>query len=860
MNERNHLRADAAQLRKTLFSDPAHRSVLHNGLTVLHREDHAADLVSIQLWIKTGSMHEGAHLGAGLSHYLEHMVFKGTGRREDGQIAREVQECGGTINAYTSFDRTVYYVDLPAEHATFGLDLLADMVFSPRLDAGDAERERGVILREIDMGLDDPDYKLSRALFETAFRSHPYRLPVIGRRDIFGELGLEDLRAYHRQRYVPENAVLVVVGAIEEGSLRAGLEDFFEKLPDRSLAPVLVPAEVEQLARREQRLAADVTVCRGTLAFRIPGLAHADAPALDLLAAGLGHGQSSHLWQRLREEREILHDVSVHAWNPGERGLFWISYLCDPGKRALVEASILAELAVVQEKGLPEAALERARRSALVGEINSRKTTGGQAARLGVAEVVVGDLGYPQAYHERLAEAALKDVQAAARRYLREVNLTAVSLNQADVEQRARPAGHRLVRPRPFEVIEMANGSKLVWQQDRRLPKVHLRLGMLGGAHYEVPEERGITALLATMLTRDTRWRRSSEVAELVENAGGVFEEYCGNNSFGLAVEVLGNDLPLGRSVLQDAVLGPRFQPEVLAREKAGQIASLKERWDDVVDRGHLLLRRHFFGDHPLAIDPDGEVETVEAVTAEALHACFQRLVVSRNAVLTVVGDIDPGRDLPILEAFLQDLPEWAFERREVPFVPGQARRRCEEFAPREQAVVFLAFPDVGVQSEDELCSQLLHAACSDMASQLFLKVREERNLAYFVSSHRLLSLSTGQFGFYAGTHPDHAQEVLEAFQDEAERLRTEGLGRAEFERARTRLKGRNRMSLQSPGARAARAGMNVLYGRPVNDWETYDERLDALDPVTVRDFAAEHFRPEHAVSLIVGPNANVIP
>ncbi|MFP4282062.1 MAG: M16 family metallopeptidase, partial [Opitutales bacterium] len=739
MNDFFENRVDAKQMRRRLFADEPSRFTLENGLTVLHREEDAAELVTLQLWVRTGSIHEGALLGTGVSHYLEHMAFKRTARRVDGQVAREVQERGGSINAYTSFDRTVYYVDLPSEHAAFGAELLADMVFAPALDEGEVRKERDVILREIDMGLDDPDYKVSRALFETAFRAHPYRLPVIGKRSLFERLTAEDLRAYHTERYDPANATLVVVGQVSAEALRESLQEHYAGLPNRSHAPVLIPEEPAQLATRVQRLAADVAMCRGMFAYRIPGLSHRDAPALDLLAAGLGQGRSSHLYRTLRDARELLHDVSVHAWNPGTRGLLWISYLCDPGKRPAVEAAILSELERVCDKGLEALALEKARRSALVSEVNSRKTVSGQAARIGLAEVVVGDLGYPRAYHEALEKVSLEEIREVARRYLVRDQLTQVSVNQVQAEAPSRVTVPKALPAGDFEMKTLANGARLVWQADRRLPKVNLRFLALGGAHYEDPAERGITGLLSTLLTRDTAARTHSEVAEAIEKVGGVFSEFAGNNSFGLSLEVLTPDLHLARSLLQDCVLAPRFQPEVFARERASMIAAVKERWDDNVERAHLLLRRHFFGSHPLAIDGGGTQETLEAIQLDALRTYFARMVTAGNSVLVLAGDFDPDRELPFFEALLQDLPTWHFTPQEVPFSPGGGGA-FEAYAPREQAVVLLAFPDVGVRSREDLCGQIVNAACADMASALFRTVRDERNLAYFVSAQRVLS------------------------------------------------------------------------------------------------------------------------
>ena len=139
---------------QALFEQPAHRKVLDNGLTVLVKEDKSSQISSVQLWIKTGSIHEGALLGAGLSHYLEHMLFKGTEARTGKQISREVQSLGGYINAYTTFDRTVYYIDLPSENTRQAIDILSDAAFNSTLPEDEVGREREVILLEIDMDLE----------------------------------------------------------------------------------------------------------------------------------------------------------------------------------------------------------------------------------------------------------------------------------------------------------------------------------------------------------------------------------------------------------------------------------------------------------------------------------------------------------------------------------------------------------------------------------------------------------------------------------------------------------------------------------------------------------------------------------
>lgn len=239
------------RLMAPFWNEPVERLVLPNGLTLIIKPDSSAALASVQVWVKSGSIHEGANLGSGLSHFLEHMLFKGTTTRAGREISTRVQAHGGYINAYTTFDRTVYYIDLPSEHVEVAIDLLADAVFHSVLPPEEVEKERNVILREIDMGRDDPDQRLGEALFETAFHQHPYRLPIIGHRNVFAAATRDELVAYYQARYVPNNTVVAIVGDVGVDQARSLVEKHFGQLPRRKLAPVLVPMEELPSARRE---------------------------------------------------------------------------------------------------------------------------------------------------------------------------------------------------------------------------------------------------------------------------------------------------------------------------------------------------------------------------------------------------------------------------------------------------------------------------------------------------------------------------------------------------------------------------------------------------------------------------------
>ncbi len=847
------------KLLAPFWNEPVERTVLPNGLTLIVKPDRSAALASVQVWVKTGSQHEGAHLGAGLSHYLEHMLFKGTTRRAGRDISATVQAHGGYINAYTTFDRTVYYIDLPSEHTGVAVDLLADAVLNSTLPADETAKEKDVILREIAMTKDDPENRLWDALFATAFREHPYRQPIIGHRDVFSAVTHEDLSNYYRARYVPNNLVVVIVGDVEVAATRALVEQHFGAAPRVRLAPVLVPEEPLQLAARELHRFEKVELSRGALAWPIPGLTHADAPMLDLLSTVLGGGDSSVLWQEIREKTGLVHSIDASSWNPGSSGLFCIGYTADAAKRLPAIAAITRTLERCATKGFTPAQLKKAMRQVVVGEINTRKTMSGQASRLGAAEVVVGDLGYSRAYFERLRAVTPADLKRVLKAYLSPARLNSISLNPPETSAAVATASSAHAARPDFSEITLPNGARLLLQPDRRLPNLHLRLAVTGGPWFEEAGQRGSSSLLVTMLTKDAGKRSAAQVARYIEEVGGSFHPLSGNNSLGLAAEVLPPDFERALSVLSAAVLAPAFKASTFKIEQEAQLAGLADDADDVVTLARKLTRRKFFGAHPLALDASGDEAGVKALTPAALRALHRRLFVGSNVVLAVAGDFEPKKLLPKLKAFLAKIPKGpaatlAGRGIAAPFPMPAEAGDFVEIQPREQAVVLQAFPGTRVHAADYYAGEVADELFSGMASRLFERVREEKGLAYFVRSGRVLGLDTGMFYFFAGTQPGKEGEVLAEIDLEIARVQAGGVEEAELRRCQARLKAGQRAAMQTNSSRALQASLNALQSQPINAWKDYDAKIDAVTVADLATFAKTYFQKSRRTQVVVRP------
>ena len=849
--------AESQDLIERLFRAPVERHTLPNGLTLVHRPDFSSEVVSVQIWVKTGSIHEDALVGSGLSHYLEHMLFKGTSRRDGKSISREVHAMGGSINAYTTFDRTVYYIDAPSTAFSQILDVLSDIVMHSTLPEDEVERERAVILREIDMGLDDPDRQLSQALFRTAYQRHPYREPVIGHRALYEKVTADELRAYYHARYVPNNVVVSVVGAIDPKDCFAQVDQCFGAIPRGRIAPVQIEEEPVQLAARREEIVGEFNIFRGGIGFKVPHLSHPDSPRLDALAHALGGGESSLLWERLRNQQNLVNYIDCRNWNPGSNGLFWISYVCDSAKSHAVEKAILDLLAEVVGNGLPESVVEKALRQALSSEINGRKTMSGQASRLGLGEVVIGDINYGRRYLKGLQAVCSADLQAVAQLYLIKESMSVVTLGPAPEVNQSLAKFESNFALEPFEKIDLASGACLLLQPDDRLPKVHLRCVLQGGPFYEPANQRGVSALLAELLTKDTESRSAQVIAELIESIGGSFTATGGNNTISLSIEVLPADLDIALDLLSEALTTPAFDPATFETEREAQVSGLKEDDDEILDYGLRKLRERFFDQHPFAVDSGGRVEDLEALTVEDLVTHYHKLVKASNIVLAVTGDFQRDLILERLSLLLEaQIPSQPFLAADTSASGEVSIYNGYEAMDREQAVVLQAYPDAGIQDKDFVVAEMLNELFSGMSSRLFERVRDDQGMAYYVGTTRMIGLKTGMFVFYAGTHPDQAEAVVSEMNIEIKRVAAGEVTAEELTRCRTRLKAARLMGKQTIGARAMHAAIQVTYGLPVDDDAEHAAQLDQIDAGALARFAKYYFVESKRVQLIVSPKA----
>ncbi len=825
---------------------------LENGLVIIVREDHSAPVVSAQAWCSTGSRCEGKWLGAGLSHVLEHMLFKGTTTRPGSRIDQEVQEAGGYMNAYTSFDRTVYHINVPNTGATVAIDILCDIMQNASLPAAELEKELDVIRREMDMNQDDPGRRASRRLFETAYTRSPYRFTVIGYPAIFNELKAHDIQEYYRQRYVPNNMFYVVAGDVVPSEVVEQIRKAFSENKAKAMAPMVLPREPRQTAPREAIEEGPVELAHFHLAWHIPDLRHPDMPALDILAVLLGHGRSSRLFREVREKKGLVTSADAWTYAPGDEGLFGMSAVTDASRFDAAREAMLLEIQKAQNELAAPAELSKVVKQFVASTLSSRKTMMGQAQDLGSSWMAANDLNFSERYLAAVKEVTPTEIQRVAREYLTPANRTLYALL---------PKGHAPAVAHPTKAavenairkVTLPNGLRLLIKEDHRLPFVEIRSALRGGTLAETEKDNGLTQLMSKMLLQGTRKRSAEQIASDIESIGGSIDAFGGNNSFGVSLEVLSDDLEIGLDVFSDALLHPSFPSAALERERQIQLEIIRDKRDNLLQSCSLAMRRTMFGGVGYGRDAAGTEASVQGIQIEQLAEFHKRLVVPENCVISIFGDIDGAE---IESRVAKHLGQWkssAGGMVDAPKSPALSGvQRVLETRDKKQAVIVIGFTGATVDNPDRYALELLQEGCSDLGSRLFLRIRENLGLAYYVGAQNFLGLVPGYFAFYVGTAPDKLAQVEEELLKEAELLRADGLSAEELHRAKAKVIGQKKIARQDLGGLAMTVALDELYGLGYGHIDTEDAKYESVTREQVREAARKYLRPDALVVAAV--------
>ncbi|PON14438.1 hypothetical protein C2W62_29065 [Candidatus Entotheonella serta] len=846
---------------------------LSNGLCVVLLEDHHAPVVAMQTWVRFGSADEGPVV-AGIAHVFEHMLFKGTERFPNGEIASLIEAAGGTVNAWTSYDETVYHVTLSSRFWETGFDVLSDAVLHSLFDADELAREKEVVLEELWRGKDNPDREISERLFQLTFTEHPYRRPVIGFEETVSKLSREDMLRVSKTWYVPNNMIFVAVGDFDTPALMEAVEARFGALP----APELpVRPRSQEPPQSEPRISAftfQAEMARIEVAF--PGVASHDlrVPALDLLGDLMGNGYNSVLYTALKRKRDIAHDVFAYSYTPLDQGMFSLGASCLPEHAPEMIRALLQQVRETVTLALSDAALAAAKTRIISGFVHARETYQGIAEQLGRCTLTYDDPNYGERYVEAISALTLNDLRQIAVEFLdlQRANIavlmpegvplpdreTVLAWMQKPSQEPVQPSHHYPMTTdtaSQLSVVELSGNRKLVVQTDRKAPLVSVRAMLDGGQRVEPVDKAGLVRLLTTVWDRGTETRGASDIEHDIDRLGATFGALGDRDSLQMSARFLKETFADGMELFFDVLTYPTFPEHEVMCEQADQLREL----DALKENRFAYAFQHFlaslYGQHPYSHLSIGRRDDLETVSRDHLVAFHQSLLQSHQTVFSVVGDVTVDEVLPLFQS-----------QAEAPYVgnghltplttptlsmPSEAIEHGFDMEGQQTHIVW-GFPTVTLHDPNRYALRLLDTILGGMGGRLFFELRDQKSLAYTVTTIDTYPVNTGFLALYIGCSPEKEMEALEEFQRVIHDVQHNGVTAEELARAKTYLEGVLDIGLQGTSQRTAVYGLGTLQ---MGKWNAYKSYLQALQNVTCEDVqqaAQTYLNPDRSVRVII--------
>jgi zinc protease len=897
--------APDGQLTPNKLAAGLHTATFANGLKVIIKEDHRSPVAICNVWVKVGSNREPGAL-RGWSHGIEHMLFKGTGKRNEGDFANEVAEAGGSTNAGTGYETTNYHITTPASALPKAIDILADALFHSTFEPGSLDAEREVLVHENHM-YDDIPFGFGvtwRWGMELTFDQSPYHHPIGGRDENLLQRDRKEILAFWRSAYRPDNMTVVVVGDVDPAEalrlVQAGFADPGVEFPSStdpdSGIVASPPVEPDHDAVRLRVERGDIKKVYAKLIFPGPGDHDGQDHVLSVVRRILSDGRSCRLYRQLHEEKKLVDNFTMMTETGPREGVVLIDIETDAERLSPALVDIARILEDLKRNSCTRLELERSATRVARSFLFGAETVQGQASTIGhydASDDLEGAFRFP----ERVAKVTQKDVAEFCRDLFRLDNANCVIYLPEDTDTSAHgvpteaaalqallepvmgdrpdldnlpvaddpvvnssPAGTR-AKPggsvaEPFRVEHLPCGAEICYRVDRAVPVVALAYTLKGGATNETAADSGLATLTQMVQIKGTGNLDAETLHELLEGDGAALSPQADRDYGGMVLTGLAGRLDQALDLSAQLIHSPSFLESEIEQERRLAIEQLAAISDSPFQAAALRLREMVYGDHPYGRPLGGTLESLPGLGRDDLVARHRRMWTADNLQIVVSGDLDPDHLFPLIDELLADLPtgSGAADPSPGPALIPQGVEAARIDKKQNQSVVLVAWPGPVTPAENRVPLMMLKEVLNGQSGRLFESLRNRRSLCYNTGTLSTAGFGQGMLMGYVLTAPETEQDARDALVDELRGMTDSLVPEVEFERARAKLLGNLLISAQSNGSRVGRSLRDRIYGRDPNDLDQLVQAIAACTAVEVRDVAAAMIDPDQRFEVTLGP------
>ncbi|WP_315786033.1 pitrilysin family protein [Fischerella sp. JS2] len=875
------------------------KTVLDNGLTVLTKEVHTAPVVSVQVWYKVGSRNEKAGEN-GISHQLEHLMFKGTKDRPV-QFGRLFSALGSQFNAFTTYDETAYFGTVQQDKLEALLTLEADRMEKSLIGSEQLTSEKRVVISELQGYENSPSYRLSRAVMRSAFPNRPYGLPVGGTKADVEKFTLAQVQNYYQTYYSPDNATLVITGDFATEPTLKAVQQTFGKLPKRGNKDTLTRGQTE-VVNQEKLPASPNATKKSPIVLKEPGSAallqvvyplpnvhHPDVAAIDVMDAVFTGGRSSRLYQALVESG-LASSISASPVELIEPGWYEINVTAAPGQElSKINQVLQTSLTKLQQQPVTTAELNRAKTLLQTSFVLNNQDITSQASQLGLYQTVAGDYRYVERYLAAIAKVTPQEIQRVAKTYLYPSKQTigffeptqpdgkpgtsSVSAGRTvenfspgkpvDPTELAKylPAATSTTKSRnqPLpEEFRLNNGLRVLLLRDRSVPTINLSGNIDAGSEFDTNSHAGLANLVATNLMNGTKTQNALTLAQKLEDRGVSLNFSASREGVSINGNGLSANLPIMIQTLADVVQNATFPAEQLELSRERALTALKIQLDDPRGLGRRVFQQAIYPEnHPFYSFPTQE--SLKSISRQDLLKFYQEHYRPDTTTIALVGDFDPASVKALLN---QAFGKWQVQGKPASInlppvsLPPSTKRLNPVIPGKAEAVTYIGYNGISRKDPRFYAALVLNQILGGdtLSSRLGTEVRDRQGLTYGIYSAFAAGIQPGPFLIQMQTAPSDAQKAIASTIALLKQVRQQGITEAELNTAKRSITNSYPVDLANPTDVADLILQNSVYGLSLAEIQEFPKRIDAVSMTQVQQVIKDLIHPDKVVVVTAGP------
>lgn len=843
----------------TVWAATAQMFKLDNGQTVVIQEVKNNPIVTIDTWIKTGSIDEDDS-NNGVAHFLEHLFFKGTKNHEPGEFDQILETKGAITNAATSKDFTHYYVTIPSKDFDLAMELHGDMMMHPLIPRNEMEKERKVVLEEINKDLVSPTRILQENLNSMMYTNHPYKRKVIGRSDVIETITRDQVLNFYNAHYSPSNMITIVVGDVDTNHALERIKEVFNA-EYKKQTKTIYPKE-SQLTTQQKKVEYIKTESGYmVIGFRGTPIDDNDSYALDVLSTILGDGRSSVLNQVLKEKKRLAFSVDAGNSTFRDDGIFYISANFEPEKCKQVQSAIFDEIKKIQDKGVTDEQLSLAKNIIERNTYYSRESITNIATEIGYTMALTNDIKFYDTYLDKIKSVSKDEVKRVANKYLGE-NKSAVSIILPESSKNI-PVANKTQNLGTAELVSESNGTQkyqlsdgatMLYTPNSSNDIIAISIYAKGGQLLD--KIAGTANLTAATMMKGTKNYTSLELSQVLEDNGIKIVPSVGADAFSVTVLTTKDEYDKTMELLNEVVNNAVFDDYEIEKVKSDKLSAIKTNKDVPIKQAIEEYRDMIYKNTPYSISSKVLEKNIPNIKKSDIIEYYNKIFNPKNIVISINGNIDKEKTIQDLNKIFEPKADsQAFDYKaydsKIPRITAPRTNTIK--MPTETAWILLGWQTDGVLSEKDYATlQVIDSILgTGMSSRLFKDLREQEGLAYQLGTGYSPNVLRGSFMMYIGTNPATLEKSKQGLFSEIEKLKTEYVGDKELKDAKEKLIGNYVIGLETNLDKASNTGWYEASTRGYEFKEKYADLINSVTDADIIEVANKYFNSNYIMSIV---------